>query len=389
MFSSPVRSVIEAGMPTWDVDLRAKFPATRTWTYLNSATAGPLALETARAGCEVYESMLGGGDADWEAMVKNVDAARDAVSRLVACRPTELAFTRNTSHSVSLVAQMLWDAGHRKIVALEDEFPASTLPFLNRGFDVQFVPAEAGAYPIERIAEALKGRTVLVSSHVMYRTGAVLDPVALGALAEANGALLVLCVTQSLGALRVNFQESRAAFLVGTGHKWLCAGYGAGVLAIRSDLIGRLPWPAAGWLSQREPNLMRNDTIDFLPEARVVEMGCGAFPSVLALGAAARLWLATGPDRVQARVQELTARFQASLRAAGFALPERDNGVISGITIVPFSHAADASEVLTDARISQVARGTGIRFALHAFNNEADLDRALKGLLELRAQLLQ
>ena len=40
-----------------------------------------------------------------------------------------------------------------------------------------------------------------------------------------------------------------------------------------------------------------------------------------------------------------------------------------------------------EAQVAQVPRGSGLRFAIHAFNNEVDLDRAVQGLIELRAQL--
>ena len=143
----------------------------------------------------------------------------------------------------------------------------------------------------------------------------------IGALAEARGALLMLCVTQSLGALQVDFEASRAAFLVGTSHKWMCAGYGAGFLAMRSDLIGQLPWPAVGWTSQRNPDEMRNDRLDLAPAAKVLEMGCATFPSILALGAATRLWLRAGPEQVEARVRELTSAFRTKLRTQGFDVP--------------------------------------------------------------------
>jgi kynureninase len=374
-------------MSAWAEELRAKFPVTRTWTYLNTASAGPVSYETARAGSDVFQSMLVNGDGDWEAMLQNVDAAREALALLVGCQPRELAFTRNTSHSASLVAQMLWDAGHRKVVALEEEFPSSTLPFINRGFDVLFVKSANGSYPFEAISTALEGRTVLVASHVIYRSGAVIDPVELGRLAAAQGAIFVSCVTQSLGALRVNFRASGADFLVGTSHKWLCGGYGAGLLAMRSDLIGKFQWPAVGWVSQREPELMINNRLELKDAASVLEMGCSTLPSIHAAGAAARLWLSVGPDRVEARVRELTNLFRHRLKENGFRAPHAEEGRVSGITIVPFPHAEYASERLTEAHIQQVPRGGGIRFAFHAFNNEADIDRTLRGLIELREQL--
>lgn len=371
-------------MDNWQLDIRQRFPALRSWCYLNSAAAGPLTLDVARAGCEVYESLLANGDAEWEGMLHGSERARIDLAALAGCKPRELAFTRSTSHSVTIVAQMLWDAGLRQAVALSDEFPASTIPFLQRGFDVRFVsPDEHGQYSYEAISDALEGRQVLVSSHVMYRTGVTLDPVRLGDVAKAHGAHLVLCSTQSLGALQVDFEKSGASFLTGTSHKWMCAGYGTGYLAIRESLMGTLPWPVAGWLSNRQPDRMRNDVLDLVDDARVVELGCTPFAPVLAMGAAARLWLQTGPERVEARVRELTRGLRSRLRDAGFDAPDAPVETLSGITVVPVERADALCDALQKQRVSASARGAGLRFAVHAFNNEKDLDRAVEVLSSL------
>lgn len=367
----------------WHTELRGKFPALRSWTYVNTAAAGPIAYEVARAGCEVYESMLGGGDEHWEKHLSAQEQARQDLAALAGCEPTQLGFTRNTSHSAALAAQMLWEAGKRTVVALEDEFPASTIPFLNRGFDVRFVKSEGGRYPLARIEEALDGRDVLVSSHVMFRTGQTLDPAALGALASSKGAHFVLNTTQSLGALQVDFNRSGASFLIGTSHKWLCAGYGGAYLGMRPDLIGAYRWPIAGWISQKDPGQMRNDVLDLAKSVRVVEMGSSPFPVLLALGAAVRLWLDAGPERVEARVKSLTRALRSRLRDAGFDVPDRPEEELSGITVVPVPEAELACDRLRAQRIATTARGVGVRLGVHAFNNESDLDRAVEALAAL------
>lgn len=373
-------------MTQWHADLRQRFPALRSWCYLNTAAAGPISMEVARAGVQVYESLLGNGDADWEGMFADAERARASLAELAGCHSRELAFTHSTSHSVSLVAQMFWDAGVRGVVALEDEFPASTIPFLHRGFDVRFVKPDAqGQYSYEDISDALEGRQILVSSHVMYRTGAVVDPVKMGDVAKARGAYFVLCATQSLGALQVDFHASGAAFLTGTSHKWMCAGFGAGYLAMREDLFGKLPWPSAGWLSNREPFRMRNDVLDLVDDARVFELGSTPFAPVLSMGAAARLWLQADPARVEKRVKFLTKALRERLRDAGFDAPDAEEASLSGITIVAFKEAEKACAQLQAQRISTSARGAGIRLGVHAYNDEKDLDRVVEVLSGLRA----
>lgn len=368
-------------MTQWQSDLRQRFPALRSWCYLNTAAAGPVPMEVARAGVRVYESLLAGGDAEWSALFADAERARASLAELAGCHAQELAFTQNTSHSVSLVAQMLWDAGHRSVVAMEDEFPASTIPFLHRGFDVRFVKPDAqGQYSYEDIGDALEGREVLVSSHVMYRTGTALDPVRLGEVAKAHGAHFVLCATQSLGALQVDFHASGAAFLTGTSHKWMCAGFGAGYLAMREDLFGQLPWPSAGWQSNRHPFRMRNNVLDLVDSARVLEPGTLSLGPVLAMGAAARLWLEVGPSLVEKRVRHLTRALRGRLRDEGFDAPDADDAALSGITVVAHDEAEKACAFLRSRQVSASPRGAGIRLSVHAYNDEKDLDRVIEVL---------
>lgn len=365
----------------WHHELRVRFPALRHWTYLNAAGAGPLPLEVAGAALSVYEAQLAGGDAAWEEHLREVERARASLGELIGAGERELAFTRNTSHSASLVAQMLRDAGLRRAVALADEFPSSTLPFLNRGFSLRLIePDPDGRHSAERIEAALEEGDVLVASQVVYRTGEVNEPSRLGAIAARRGATLVLNATQAVGALRLDFRSSGAAFAVGTSHKWLCAGYGGGWLAMREELIGRYSWPVSGWLSASDPDAMRNDVLDPAPAARALEMGCPPFAPLFALGAACRLWLGAGPERVEARVRQLTAGLRARLAARGWELPPRTLEELSGITVLPVDQPELVCARLQEQRVATTARSAGIRFAVHAYNDESDLDRAVEAL---------
>ncbi|MFM2153338.1 MAG: hypothetical protein RL199_1773 [Pseudomonadota bacterium] len=372
-------------MPAWELELRAKFPALRLATYLDAAATGPLAFEVARAGFGVYETLLQSGGAEWERQFAEVEQSRALLAALIGCDADELAFTRNTSHSVSLVAEMLWAEGKRTVVALEEEFPSSTLPFLHRGFDVRFVPPVDGRYRLEDVESALAGRDVLVASHVLFKTGFAVDTAAYGRLAKAAGAAFLLCVTQSLGALQVDFAASGADFLVGTSHKWLCGGFGAGLLAVKAHRHGRTRWPLVGWLSQRQPEAMRNDLLDLDPRPRAMEAGCQPIPVLLAAGAAARLWLETGPERIETRVRSLTALLRERLRDAGFAVPSHAPEETSGITVVPVADAHQTIDRLRAANVIATPRGNGVRLSVHAFNDVRDIERGVEALLQAKA----
>jgi cysteine desulfurase / selenocysteine lyase len=374
---------------TWFEQLRARFPALGKWIYLNTAMVGPISVDVHQAGREVLDGLLMGGGVDVGIHLARSEEARQALSLLLHCQPHEIAFTENTSHSTALAARMLWDAGYRRAVALEHEFPASTIPFLHLGYDLRFVESDRGRYPLERIERALRGRDVLICSQVMYSTGQVNDPVALGQVARQNSAHLLLCAYQALGALRVDAWQAGASFVTGAGAKWLGAGYGAGYLVMREDLIGHLRWPSVGWMSARDYPLLHNHVCNFHErEARVIEGGTPSMVSRSMFGEACRFWLAAGPRRVEARVRELTGHLRRELADRGLIEQTDDNDdPFSGITIVPTEQPTSLVTELRNRRIITTFVRGGVRISLHAFNNGDDIARLVESLQYIRDRL--
>ena len=82
-------------------------------------------------------------------------------------------------------------------------------------------------------------------------------------------------------------------------------------------------------------------------------------------------------------MQELTKGLRERLRTAGFDAPALPDAELSGITIVPVANGARIVDQLQAERISAMARGAGVRFAVHAFNNGEDLDRAVEALARI------
>jgi kynureninase len=135
----------------------------------------------------------------------------------------------------------------------------------------------------DEIPAALDERTsVLMLTHVNYRTGRMHDMAALSAAAHAVGALAVWDLAHSAGALPVDLNRDGADFAVGCGYKYLNGGPGAPAFAwARPKHVSRFRQPLSGWIGHAAPFAF---TPGYEPAEGISRYLCGT-PSVLGLAA--------------------------------------------------------------------------------------------------------
>lgn len=368
--------------PDWKA-ARALFPALKKYTFLNAAGGAPLPVPVAEAGAAYYREALEHGDVYWEKWLRRMEESRSELAGLIGASPEETAFTINTSHGMSLVAGAL--KGRGEVLAMRDEFPSSTMPWLNLGYKMDFAEPRDGRYPMEAVEKAIKPRTrILVSSYVQYRTGFRQDLEALGRLCRSKGLIFVVNSTQALGAMPVDVRRSGADFMVFSCFKWTMAGYGAAGLYASRRWLGRVRFPQSGWRSVPEPERMDNRATGLKRTASALEAGCAHFAPIFALGAAAKLLRGLGVRNIQERILELDSYLDERLAELGAqSATPRERECRSGITIIKAKDPDKAVARLERMGIMTAARGGGIRISLHFYNNEADIDRLLEGLRAL------
>src|SRR2546423_7857916 len=163
------KGVRNAGETDW-ARVRAEFPVTENYAYLNSAGAGPVSRRVAEAAAQLYRETQESGDRLWEVWLARREEARAAVARLVNAEPDEIGFTTNTSTGMNLIVDALEGAG--RVVSCELEFPVSTIPWMHRGARVQLVKAVDGVVRTEDLlAAAGDGGAVICISHVQDSNG--------------------------------------------------------------------------------------------------------------------------------------------------------------------------------------------------------------------------
>src|SRR5262249_13753991 len=158
---------------------------------------------------------------------------RGNIARLIGAKPEDVAVTTGASTGAIAVAHGIqWNSGD-EIITAKSEFPlqyTTWKPMIDReGIQLKIVGPSDRFLTADDLIAALTPKTRLVSvSHVRYNDGSMLDSARLAKACHAQGALLLLDVSQSCGAIPMNVNELEADFLICAGYKWLLSPFGTG-----------------------------------------------------------------------------------------------------------------------------------------------------------------
>lgn len=372
-----------------------EFPVLRHWDFFNHAAVCPLpkaaadALRHYAAQAETIAYI----DAGW---YRRISALRGAVAGLMNATKEEIAFVRNTSDGISLVATGVdWQPGDR-IVTTSVEYPANVYPWMelarSRGCELVMVPEETAAdgsrlVPLEAILRAADHpRTRLLTlSHVEYASGQRHDLAAVGAFCRGRGILFCVDAIQSLGVLPVDVRAMNIDYLSAGGHKWLLGPEGTGVFYCRRELQERTRPGTIGWMNVAEPLKYGTYNYTLRGDARRYEPGSYNVAGLLALGASVDLIASVGIPGITERVNVLTGRLVAGLRDKGYGIispraTDEWSTIVSFTANDPGQHQTIWQRLRAEHRIEIAVREGRLRCAPHFYNSDAQIERLLDRL---------
>jgi selenocysteine lyase/cysteine desulfurase len=369
--------------------LRSLFPVTRSLAYLNHAGVAPISTRVVEALHRYAAEASERGAFDYaQAIEAEVERVRGRAALLLGARSDEIAFVKNTTEGLGLVAAGLdWRPGDQ-VVTCDLEYPSNVYPWWSlreRGVETVMLRGQAGALPLERVEAALASPQVrlLALSSVEYASGARNDLAALGALCRERGVLFCVDAIQSLGCLPLDVEACGIDFLAADGHKWLLAPEGCGIFYCARRALERVQPRVVGWRSVVENWDYDRYHLELQPGAGRFEEGTPNTAGIFGLGAAIDLLLEIGLDAVGERVLALTDRLAAGLRERGARLlSPREPGRASGIVAfeLPGEPVERTVQRLRQAGVFVVARRAGVRASPHCYNDESDLERLFAAL---------
>ncbi len=240
------------------------------------------------------------------------EAARDKVARFIgAVSPEEVIFTRGTTESINLVAN-IWASEFLQpgdiILYTGMEHHSNLVPWQlaakKSGASVKHIPVlEDGTLDLEQIDALLTDQVKLFTCvHVSNSLGTINPVKDLCAKARTLGITTLIDGAQAVGHLPVNVQDIGCDFYVFSGHK-MCAPTGIGGLYGRSEVLAKMPpWHGGGEMI----DLVTLETSTYKAAPARFEAGTPNIAGVIGLGAAIDYLETIGIDRIHEHGAALT-----------------------------------------------------------------------------------
>lgn len=385
--------------------LRSCFPGLDRAAYFATAGRGPLPLDAAEAMANAAKSQFASGVPSADPGVE----VRALAARLLGCSTEAIGLAGNTSAGINLVAGSLaWKLGDN-VVLCEREHPANVVPWLlqaqRHSIHVRRVRPASLSATRDALLTAIDSHTRVVAvSYVEFGTGYRNDVAALGEAVHRHGGLLCVDGIQAVGALKVDLADSPIDVLACGGYKWLCGPLGTGFTYTRPELVAQLT-PSTGtyknlsdeWDREVQDAIRAATTypdrgVLLAADRRRFETPKPSPILYSGLVASLRLIVRLGVETIEERILRLVARFLDLLAKRSvpvlYTLDEEHRSGIVSVAIPGSTTDPARCEAIEDrlrcTRVLAHVRSGGVRFAIHVFNTEQEIDAAAEAVYELR-----
>src|SRR5881296_4185095 len=340
----------------------------------------------------------------WEAEA-GVDKAREQIATLIGARdPKEVVFTSGGTESINLalkgVAEMYREKGnHIVTTVIEQRAGLDVCKRLERqGFRVTYVPVQPdGLVDVEEIRKAITDKTILIS--VMFANneiGTIQDIPAIGKIAKEKGIIFHTEATKDVSKIPVDVEAMGIDLLSCTAHL-IYGPKGVGALYVR----------------RKAPRVRIAPLIDGGGHERGMRSGTLPVPLIVGFGRAAEIAkaeMATEAERLGKLRDRLQDMILSSVEEAflngrpdrrlphnlniSFAYVEgesvlmglnKESALSSGSACT--SATLEPSYVIAALGASSELAHSSIRFSLHRFNTEEEVDWVARRTIEVVRRL--
>jgi selenocysteine lyase/cysteine desulfurase len=323
--------------------------------------------------------------------IEQMEEVRAPAAEFIGAGVDEVAFTRNTTEGMNAVAAGLGLEPGDQVLTTNHEHGGGMVCWQHlrkhRGIEIVYVemptPLLNPQQFVDLVSEQITPRTKVCSfCHIDTITGTQLPLPEIAAITRPRGIVLVCDGAQAPGMIPVDVKALGVDTYAFSGHKWMLAPKGNGLLYIRREMQDRV-----------QPMFLHSGYSSYTASG-----GTRDIARILGFGATIDFQNAIGKDAVQARCHELNAYLRAQLeeipdlRPLTPASPDMACGIQAWAL-----EKGDRGEILNRLRdeheiLLKSAQGTyayceeeglqkssynAIRFSTHIFNSEAEIDRAV------------
>lgn len=378
-------------------EARSHFPGTSRWTYLDLGGRGLISNEVRAAiDAQLDDHMYNGGNKDF--MFQRTRETRELFARLIHAAPEDIAYTKNISDGLNMVAAAFdWKPGDNVIVCADLEHPNNLYPWLNqqrRGLGVKLIPHRDGHMPVDDMIAAIDaGTRVITTSTVTFSPGFRTDIDRLGRACREHDVLLLVDAAQSAGVVDIDVVKSQVDALSVSTQKGLLGLYGMGFLYVRKEWAERMhPAYLARFgvdLGDAHESEGGDGRYTLMPGAHRFDLGNYNYVAIVAAHASLNFLLNTGVRNIEAHTATLGHSLANGLLDLGLPVcgGRPDSRIVHTVTVGDFGSGSDkytSNETinglyqhLVENRVKLSMRRGVMRFSFHVYNNAADVGHVI------------
>ncbi len=356
-------------------------------TYLNCANMSPLLKSVKQAAYDGIEIRANPWKLTGQSWFNDAEVLRGEAAKVYQTSADNIAMAPSASYGLATVAKNIKLKAGQEIIVLDKQFPSNVYVWekLAEEFDLKLVTVkrENGKSFTDAVVEAISDRTGIVAvPNCHWMDGSLVDLEKVSKKAKSVSALLILDLSQSLGALPINIEQIDPDYAVAVGYKWLMGPYGFAYQYVAPR------WQAVwepleySWMVRNKSedfSTLTHYTSEFKRGARKFDVGQFTnFNTVPMLIAALKHINQTGIDKIQTHTKSLTDLIKEFNKSEG-----NDYGETAGhMVAIPFGNrdADKVKKVLSEKKIMVSYRESIIRIAPNVYNSKEDIEKLLNNL---------
>ncbi len=380
----------------WNI-VRTQFPLTTERIYLNTGGLGasPYAvIDAVKAKMDELEKTCETGHN--EQILKEIKTEGAA---LLGCDADELAFTRNTTEGINIIAHGVRLERGDEVILTTHEHVGNAMTWVGlqkndgiviKRFEPSIVSAQAN---IDSLTKLITPRTKLISiPHIVTTTGLILPVKEIAAIARAKNIFFLVDGAQSGGMLHVNLHDIGCDAYATSGHKWLMGPKETGLLYVRAAMLDTV---RPRFIGAYSANIFDIDKGELTPHssAQRYEYGTVSVPLRAGLGAAFKFIRTIGIDNIANHDLALATTLFDGLRTIkGVGVLSSENPAMRS-AMITINHAACDNMALQEhltkfnlrTRIVNEGGMAALRLSLHCYNSFDDVARILEAVRSVGA----
>ena len=373
---------------------REEFPTLASGIHLLSHSLGPVPRVTRESMLAYYDAWEHHTSEDaWATSWWEMSAAvGNRIAKIVGGEPGSVQIQPNASVGLSTIASCFdfQTSERNKIVTSALDFPSMQYIWDAQervGAMIEVVHSDDGVtIATEDILHAIDDTTALVAlSHVSFRSSNRIDVRPIVERAHKHGALVLLDVYQSAGAVELHASEWEVDFLIGGTIKWLCGGPACGYLYVCPGLQNALQPRLTGWVAHDAPFDFAQPPMRYSESVRRFAQGTPSIPALYSVLPGLQIIEEVGVDTIRAESERRTRWMIDFALDRGWKVNSpHDVNQRGGSVMIYVDDGPAMVKRLAERKVFVDCRpGVGLRMSPHFFNTDDEVHEAMNILAQL------